>query len=100
MADWLALSPASLARISTNDAFADVSLDHFLFLDTETTGLGGGALAFEVGVGFFADDAFVIRQYFLRDPAEESAMLLCWPISSAQIGRWSLSTVSLSTFRC
>jgi hypothetical protein len=49
-----------------------------LFLDTETTGLAGGAgtLAFLVGLGFFADDgSFVVEQYFLKDPAREAAML-------------------------
>lgn len=53
-----------------------------LYLDTETTGLAGGAgtLAFLVGVGYFdgersAPDAFVVDQYFLADPAQEAAML-------------------------
>ena len=49
-----------------------------LFLDTETTGLAGGAgtLAFLVGLGYFdANDQFVIEQYFLKDPAHEAAML-------------------------
>lgn len=75
LAAWHGLTPTSLARLTANDTFSGVPLDRYLFLDTETTGLGGGALAFEVGVGFFTDDAFVIRQYFLRDPAEEPAML-------------------------
>jgi tetratricopeptide (TPR) repeat protein len=48
----------------------------FLFLDTETTGLSGvSVVAFLVGVGFFDGDAFVVRQYFLRDLDEEKAML-------------------------
>jgi len=48
-----------------------------LFLDTETTGLSGGTgtVAFLAGVGFFCDDAFVLRQYFMRDYDEEPAML-------------------------
>lgn len=48
-----------------------------LFFDTETTGLAGGSgtYAFLVGLGFFTDDAFVVRQYFLRDYSEEEAML-------------------------
>lgn len=58
------------------------------FLDTETSGLGGGAsvYAFLVGVGRFepldtdgdgtADgQAFVIRQFFMRHPGEEPALL-------------------------
>jgi uncharacterized protein YprB with RNaseH-like and TPR domain len=52
------------------------------FIDTETTGLGGGAgiYAFMVGVGTFeevgADWAFVVRQFFMRNPAEEGALLV------------------------
>lgn len=48
-----------------------------LFLDTETTGLCGGAgtLAFEVGVGFLEERGMVIRQYVMRDYGEEAAML-------------------------
>jgi len=57
-----------------------------LFLDTETTGLAGGAgtLAFLVGIGYFEkvnaqssreESRFVVEQYFLRDPIEEAAML-------------------------
>ena len=55
------------------------------FIDTETTGLGGGAgiYAFMVGVGTFEADraadgdwAFVVRQFFMRNPAEEGALLV------------------------
>ena len=48
-----------------------------LFLDTETTGLSGGAgtVAFEVGVGFINPRGLVIRQYVMRDYSEEAAML-------------------------
>ena len=49
------------------------------FIDTETTGLAGGTgtLAFLVGVGTFDEDgSFAVRQYFLRSPDEEPAMLL------------------------
>lgn len=47
-----------------------------LFIDTETTGLAGaGTVAFMVGVGFFEANAFVVRQYFMRDFGDETAML-------------------------
>ena len=54
-----------------------LSVKDLLFLDTETTGLSGGAgtVAFLAGVGFFRDDAFILRQYFMRDYDEEPAML-------------------------
>ena len=48
-----------------------------LFIDTETTGLSGGAgtVAFEIGVGFIDERGMVIRQYVMRDYGEEGAML-------------------------
>ena len=48
-----------------------------LFLDTETTGLSGGAgtVAFEIGVGWLTGEGMVIRQYVMRDYGEEGAML-------------------------
>lgn len=48
-----------------------------LFLDTETTGLSGGAgtVAFEIGLGFIDDRGMVIRQYIMRDYSEEPAMM-------------------------
>lgn len=53
------------------------SLERVLFLDTETTGLSGGAgtVAFEIGVGFIDPRGMVIRQYVMRDYGEEAAML-------------------------
>ena len=51
--------------------------EHVVFLDIETTGLSGGAgtLAFLVGVAWFEDGAFRVRQFFLNGPAGERAML-------------------------
>ena len=47
-----------------------------VFWDTETTGLGGpGTYIFLVGLGYVEDDAFVVRQHFIRSPNEEAAML-------------------------
>ncbi len=48
-----------------------------LFLDIETTGLAGGTgtWAFLIGVGWFDSRNFFLRQYFLRRPAEERAVL-------------------------
>ena len=47
------------------------------FIDTETTGLSGGAgtAAFLVAVGFIEGDAFIVRQYFMRDFHEERALI-------------------------
>ena len=48
-----------------------------LFLDTETTGLSGGAgtVAFLVGVGWVEGDALVIEQLMLREYADEPEMI-------------------------
>jgi uncharacterized protein YprB with RNaseH-like and TPR domain len=49
-----------------------------IFLDTETTGLSGGAgtVAFLVGVGRWSGSGFTVEQYLMRDYNEERAMLL------------------------
>lgn len=52
-------------------------LDQWIFLDVETTGLGGGVgtVAFMIGIAWWEDHGLKIRQYFLRDMDEEAAML-------------------------
>jgi uncharacterized protein YprB with RNaseH-like and TPR domain len=73
------------AQLGREPGFAQVDLRHAVFLDTETTGLSGGTgtLAFLVGIGTFEPEgrranrglSFHLRQFFLRDPDEEAAML-------------------------
>ncbi len=48
-----------------------------LFVDIETTGLGGGSgtWAFLIGAGWFEPSCFKLRQYFLRRLPEEKAMI-------------------------
>jgi uncharacterized protein YprB with RNaseH-like and TPR domain len=48
-----------------------------VFLDTETTGIQGGAgtCPFLVGLGYFADGDFRLVQFFIRDFDEEPSML-------------------------
>ncbi len=50
---------------------------NLVFLDTETTGLAGGTgtYAFLVGIGYQTADSFELVQFFMRDPAEEAALL-------------------------
>lgn len=70
--------PAAIAaQLAREPRFSEADLGRAVFLDTETTGLAGGAgtLAFLVGIGTFEDQAFHLRQFFLRDPDEEAAML-------------------------
>jgi hypothetical protein len=84
LGDLLHLPPTLAADIANEPALAGIDLDRVVFLDTETTGLSGGTgtLVFLIGVGAFEPPtsnlqppAFVIRQFFLRSPAEELAML-------------------------
>ncbi|HEX5504751.1 MAG TPA: ribonuclease H-like domain-containing protein [Thermomicrobiales bacterium] len=74
--------PALLADLGGVPQLAETPLDRVLWLDTETTGLAGGTgtYVFLVGLGFFtgpADGApaFAVRQYFLREPREERALM-------------------------
>jgi uncharacterized protein len=77
LAASLAHAPEFVAQFAPRRV-RSFDLRNTLFLDTETTGLAGGAgtLAFMVGLGYF-DDAgrFTIEQYFLKDPGREAAML-------------------------
>jgi uncharacterized protein YprB with RNaseH-like and TPR domain len=77
LSDLLGYSPALVAEVAGQPELADVSVGELLFLDTETTGLAGGAgtLVFLVGLGYFVGTSFRLRQYFLRDPADEASML-------------------------
>ena len=52
-------------------------IDEYIFLDTETSGLSGGTgtFAFLIGAGRFEKDYFLLSQFFLRDPIEETAQL-------------------------
>ena len=64
------------AQFCQDERLAGLAYRDFLFLDTETTGLSGaGTLAFMVGVAFFEEEAFIVRQYFLRDHGDEAPML-------------------------
>ena len=64
----------SLFGCSFPDGF---SAEDILFLDTETTGLSGGAgtIAFQIGLGYFAPSGFVVEQFLMRDYAQEAPML-------------------------
>ncbi len=63
--------------LAGNGGFASFDPRRLLFLDTETTGLAGGAgtCVFLVGVGFFHRDTFRTRQLFLPGYDSERAFL-------------------------
>jgi uncharacterized protein YprB with RNaseH-like and TPR domain len=66
--DWL----AQWAKASSTP-----DLKSLVFLDTETTGLSGGTgtMPFMIGAGRFIENQFVVEQFFVRNPAEETAQL-------------------------
>ena len=80
-----------LRRIGWNGRAFDVR--RCLFLDTETTGLSGGAgtVAFLVGLGFIQEERFVVEQYLMRDYCDEAEML-------AQIARRMEAFDAVCTF--
>lgn len=72
--------PATAAVYSKEERLSGLDFRDFVFLDTETTGLyGAGTMAFMVGIAFFdrssQGDALIVRQFFLRDHDDETAML-------------------------
>lgn len=55
----------------------ELPVDSRVYVDTETTGLSGGTgtYAFLIGLGWFEPAGFRVRQYFMRHPGEEPALL-------------------------
>lgn len=70
------LDPAALELMGYEGNAFD--LERTLFIDTETTGLSGGAgtVAFLIGVGRVSGDRFVVKQYLMPDYSCEAEMLL------------------------
>lgn len=61
-----------------DERLAHLKLSQLAFIDTETSGLSGGTgtYAFMVGAGRFAESGeFKLSIFFMRDPAEEPALL-------------------------
>ena len=56
---------------------AQLAPEKILYLDTETTGLSGGAgtVAFLVGLGYLTTEGFLVHQYLMRDYPEERYLL-------------------------
>ncbi|MDR1262029.1 MAG: ribonuclease H-like domain-containing protein [Oscillospiraceae bacterium] len=64
------------ARIMTLGEPRPFDIRRTLFLDTETTGLGGaGTVAFLIGVGFVEGERFVTRLILMRDYSQEANQL-------------------------
>ena len=66
-----------LSLLAGHPAFTHFDPEQCLFLDTETTGLDGGAgtYVFLIGLGYFEQDRFRLLQFFLPDLHSERALL-------------------------
>lgn len=73
-----ATDPRMLSLLALTPELASVPADRFLFLDTETSGLGSGTanVPFLVGMAFFEGEDLVLEQLFLRDRDDEAALLM------------------------
>lgn len=67
----------SIATWARDERIVSLPDDAFAYLDTETTGLSGGAgtYAFLIGVGRVEGDQFHLAQFFMHDPSGEPAQL-------------------------
>lgn len=65
------------AMLANNPMIGSYTSSDALFLDTETTGLAGGTgtMAFLIGLGWFEEGHFQVRQILARDFGEEKAAL-------------------------
>jgi uncharacterized protein YprB with RNaseH-like and TPR domain len=69
--------PEMLSLLALDPRVATAEPRRALYLDTETTGLGGaGALAFLIGLAWFDEEgSLVLEQLLVREPAQEAAVL-------------------------
>jgi len=74
--DLFQLAPDLLQAVSEG-TIPECHPERWAFLDTETTGLAGGSgtYAFLVGIGSIDREGFRVRQFFMRDYAEEASQL-------------------------
>ena len=91
------LTRETLALMSEKEMPETFDPRRILYLDTETTGLGGsGTVAFLVGMGFLTDEGFEVHQFLMRDYPEEPFLL---KHVAAGLGRFdALCTFNGSTF--
>lgn len=89
------LNGEALARMGLDGA---LTLENALFLDTETTGLSGGAgtVVFLLGVGFVRENRLTVRQYLMPSYAAEP--LLMQALLQELAGRDTLVTFNGKTF--
>ncbi len=72
----LELTAETLRMMSDREIPDGLDPRRILYLDTETTGLGGsGTVAFLVGMGWLTDQGFEVHQFLMRDYPEEPFLL-------------------------
>jgi uncharacterized protein YprB with RNaseH-like and TPR domain len=73
----LGVDAGLVARLSLDPELGEVDLSRMLILDTETTGLAGGAgtVPFLVGLAYFDDGVLKVEQLFLRNFGQEAPLL-------------------------
>jgi len=72
----LELTAETLRLMSDREIPDGLDPRRILYLDTETTGLGGsGTVAFLVGMGWLTDEGFEVHQFLMRDYPEEPFLL-------------------------
>jgi uncharacterized protein YprB with RNaseH-like and TPR domain len=69
--------PPDILTAISDGSITNSNCSKWAFLDTETTGLAGGSgtYAFLIGVGRITPAGFELRQFFMRDLAEEASLL-------------------------
>lgn len=69
--------PSDILEAISDGTIPNSHPEKWAFLDTETTGLAGGAgtYAFLIGVGRITPEGFHLRQFFMREQAEEASLL-------------------------
>ncbi len=72
-----AIAPPTVGVLTGEPGLDGFDLRQAVFLDTETTGLAGGAgtAAFLIGLGWVEGERFCVSQFFMRDYHEEAALL-------------------------
>ena len=75
--DAFGFDMTAAAMLANNSCISEYCSSDALFLDTETTGLAGGTgtMAFLIGLGWFDQGHFHVRQILARDFGEERAAL-------------------------
>ena len=77
LAQLLHIPMSTVAAMTGDESWLNLSWSEVLFIDLETTGLevAAGTVAFLIGLGYLDRGDFVVRQVFMRDFNEEVALL-------------------------